>query len=182
MESLSKQSKSHIIKCSWNKCACAVGPILYVCGCLNGESNQERHLSFENPIKDVACADNFCLVLLDTGIAYKVDCQTFEICGINATIIQRATFNDAHKCADNFGNSSVPYKGEMNHLPDEYITHIAAGRSLTIAVTNKNNVFNMPLKIHTFPAHVKIKKISCGNDHCLMLTSNGDLYAFGSSS
>ena len=34
-------------------------------------------------------------------------------------------------------------------------------------------------KIHEFPKHQKIKKIVCGVEHCLLLTSNGDVFSFG---
>lgn len=171
-------------------------------GSLNGQINQEHHFPFEYPIKDVACAETFCLVLLDTGLGYKIDCRTFEITELNSLILQRCSPTNNHTddddgngnggCSNSGGskikigkfssvNFSVQQQNQLNENRDEFITHIAAGRSLTVILTNKNNVYNMPLKIYAFPAHVKIKKISCGNEHCLILTRNGDLYAFGSS-
>lgn len=179
-------NNTKIIRCQWNYCAYVDGSNLYMCGYLNGEFNQRRRFPFEYAIKDVACAEHFCLVLLDIGIAYRINCQTFDVNEINSTIIQRSTLggesNVSRNAQDIFGHFSAQHENQLNSYKDEFITHIAVGRSLSIVVTNKNNVYNMPLKIFTFPAHVKIKKVACGNEHCLILTSNGDLYAFGSSS
>lgn len=182
LDSSTTQANTKIIRSLWNYCVYTNGSSVYFCGCINGESNQERRLSFEYPIKDVACAESFCLVLLDTGTAYKINCRTFETTEINSTILQRSTPDYDAKGSKIFGNFSAHNENELNSRLDEYITHIAAGRSFSIVVTNKNNVYNLPLKIYTFPTHVKIKKISCGNEHCLILTSNGDLYGFGNSS
>lgn len=196
--------KPIIVRSLWNYCAIAYDCELYMSGCLNGQINQEHCFPFEYPIKDVACAEKFCLVLLNTGLAYKIDCFTFDINEINSLILQRCSAtNSAEECCIASGhggggvsgscdsqlkmskfssiNFSAQQQNQLNENRDEFITHIAAGRSLTVILTNKNNVFNMPLKIYSFPAHVKIKKISCGNEHCLILTRNGDLYAFGSS-
>lgn len=188
-----------IVRSLWNYCAIANDCELYMSGSLNGQTNQEHYFPFEYSIKDVACADTFCLVLLNTGLAYKIDCRTFEIAEINSIILQRCSpTNDDGDDADSGGcsnsggskskigkfssvNFSAQQQNQLNENRDEFITHIAAGRSLTVILTNKNNVYNMPLKIYSFPAHVKIKKISCGHEHCLILTRNGDLYAFGSS-
>lgn len=155
---------------------------MYICGGINDKIAEERHFPFECHVKDVACAESYCIVLLTIGTAYKINCQNFEICEINSSIIQRSSLGDDVKQSPIFGKFSAKHENELNERKDEFITHIAAGRSLSVIVTNKNNVYNMPLKIHTFPPHVKIKKVSCGNEHCLILTTNGDLYAFGCSS
>lgn len=183
--------KPFIVQSLWNYCAIANDCELYVSGCLNGQINQEHCFPFEYPIIDVACAEKICLVLLNTGLAYKIDCHTFEINEINSLILQRCSTTNNDGGGSGGGkvkmgkfssmNFNAQQQNQLNENRDEFITHIAAGRSATVIVTNKNNVFNMPLKIYTFPAHVKIKKVSCGNEHCLILTRNGDLYAFGSS-
>lgn len=165
----------------WNYCAYANGSDLFIGGCLNAKIAARRHFPFEYDIKDVACAETYCLVLLTIGTAYKINCNNFDISEINATIIQRSSLGDEVKTSPIFGEFSAKHENELNERKDEFITHIAAGRTFSVAITNKNNVYNMPMKIHTFPSHVKIKKISCGNEHCLILTTNGDLYAFGSS-
>lgn len=184
-----------IVQSLWNYCAIANDCKLYMSGFLNGKTNQEHCFPFEYPIKDVACAEHLCLILLNNGTAYKIDCNTFKMNEINSLILQRSSSTNDEVVNDSSdGVNEKPRMGkfsginfhaeqqnQFNENRDEFITHISAGRSLTVIVTNKNNVYNMPLKIYTFPAHVKIKKISCGHEHCLILTRNGDLYAFGSS-
>lgn len=179
---LTPQSGKIIIKSVWNYCAYAIDCKLSICGCVNGESQQERCFSFEYPIKDIACTENVCLILLETGIAYKMNRHTFQMDEINSTIIRQSLLANSENVGKIVGKLSAQHKNEPNRRIDEFITHIAASRSLSVVVTSKNNVYNMPLKIHTFSDHVKIKKICCGNEHCLILTNNGDLYAFGSSS
>lgn len=180
-----KQINKIHLKCLWNYFVYANGNELYICGYLNGNCYQERRFPFEYPIKDLACTENVCIVLLNIGIAYKIDCQTLDVNDLNPKIIQRSsTHIDApvniSKIFGKFSTQVTDVRKESEN--EEFITHIAAGRSLSIVITNKNNVYNMPLKIYTFPAHVKIEKVCCGNEHCLILTTNGDLYAFGSSS
>lgn len=182
VEHLAAKSEKIIIKSLWNYCAYAIDCKLIICGCLNGQIQQERCFSFEYPIKDIACAENICLILLETGIAYKMNRHTFQMDEINSTIIRQSTPANNENGSKIFGKLSAQHETEPNGKNNEFITHIAASRSLSVIVTSKNNVFNMPLKIHTFPDHMKIKKVSCGNEHCLILTKNGDIYAFGSSS
>lgn len=180
---LTSQTDKIIVKSLWNYCAYAVNCVVYISGYMNRESNQEHCFPFEYPIQDIACTEHFCLVLLNIGIAYKINYHTFDINEINSTIIKRSMVDatTTTRMGKMFSNFNANHDNELNKNRDEFITHIAAGRSLTIIGTNKNSIYNMPLKIYTFPMHVKIKKISCGNEHCLILTGNGDLYAFGSS-
>lgn len=175
-------TKKNRVKCLWNYFACANGCDVLISGRLNGKMIQERRFPFEYPVKDVVCTRRFCLVLLSVGVVYKIDCETFDVNEINSMIIQRSVNCDEMSTSKIFGKFSARVENDLNESKDEFITHIAGGRSLTIVITNKNNVYNVPLKIHTFPTHVKIKKLCCGNEHCLILTNNGDLYAFGSSS
>lgn len=166
----------------WSYFAYAIENILYLSGFIDGKSNQWRQIQFEHEIKDISGTENICLVLLTTGIAYKLNSETLQPMEINSLIIQRPTISETNIDNSIFGISNESKDNKINNMIDEFITHIASGRSFSIVITNKNNVYNLPLKIFTFPSHVKIKKISCGNEHCLILTTNGDLYAFGSSS
>lgn len=135
------------------------------------------------PIKTISHNENVCLVLLLNGIVHKVNLTTFDISELNSTVLQKATVEDyVFKKSSIFGHSCTERENILNELNDEFFTHIASGRSFSVAITNKNAVYNLPLKIYTFPPHVRIKQISCGHEHCLILTANGDLYAFGSSS
>lgn len=160
--------------------AFSINNLLYVCGFINENFQLTHKIPFESNIQDISCNEKYCLVLLNNGILYKLNIQTLEINEINSLIINRTDALPEKK--NIFGQLSVDQENSLNKENDEIVTHIASGRSFSIAITNKNTVYNIPVKIFNFPTHVKIKKISCGNEHCLMLTSNGDIYAFGSSS
>lgn len=173
----SNHNKSIIIYNEWNYIAFAIENQLYLSGFLGAQSNQRRQLQFEQPIKDISGTNKLCIVLLINGSAYKIDLDRFIPIELNPLMIKPSTLNSQTRTKSIFGESNDDQVADT-----EFITHIAAGRCLSVAITNKNAVYNVPLKIFTFPAHIKIKKISCGIEHCLILTTNGDLYTFGSSS
>lgn len=171
--------KTFQISNAWHYTALAIDSILCLAGYLNGCSSQTKRIPFEFTIQKLATNENICLVLLSTGILYKVNIGTLEITEINNLIIKR---DDYMTRANIFGDFSAAQENQRNSENDEIITHIASGRSFSVAVSSKNTIYQLPLKIHTFPNHIKIKKICCGNEHCLILTTNGDVYGFGSSS
>lgn len=165
------------LSCYWNYNAAGVGQELYLSGCINGILLHRKEIHFEHAIKSVASNENFCLVLLDNGIACKVNLKTLQIVEINNTIIEKNRSLPATKKRPFSDTGSA-----LQSKPNECITHLATGRSMTIAISSDNNVYNIPVKIWSFPKHVKVKKVCCGNEHCLILTTNGDVYSFGSSS
>lgn len=137
-----------------------------------------KKIPFEFNIKALSTNEHICLILLNDGIAYKLNVNTFELNEINHLIIQRSEETVKKSI---FGDLSPVQENARNNESEETLTHIACCRSFAVAVSSKNAVYQIPLKIHTFPNHTKIKKISCGNEHCLILTTNGDVYGFGSS-
>lgn len=174
-------SKSVKIQCTWNYLAFSIDNVLNISGYVCSESETTRSVPFECSIREISCSEKFCLVLLKSGIVYKLNILTLETTEINPMIFtQREQARVERKSI--FGVVMGGQDFSMNKPNDEIITHIASGRTLSVAVSNLNAVYNIPLKIFTFPSHVKIKKICCGNEHCLILTTNGDVYAFGSSS
>lgn len=165
--------------CCWEYNAFAIDSQLHLFGCVNGNVSQSRTISFEAKVKTVVANDRLCIVLLDNGFAYKLNPKTLEVKEINQTIIGKS--KESTKTI--FGTPSDLSSSEKTALPnDEIISHVAAGRSFSVGITNMNHVYNIPMRIWTYPKHVRIKKVCCGNEHCLILTANGDVYAFGSSS
>lgn len=161
----------------------AINNILIFRGCINGIKNSIKRIPFEHTIKCISNNENFGLVLLSTGLLYKIHLNTFDLTELNSIVIQKSLPSDyTEKKSSIFGLPSACHDNIFNEMNDEFFTHISSGRSFTIVITNKNSVYNLPMKIYTFASHIRIKKISCGNEHCLILTTNGDLYAFGSSS
>lgn len=167
-----------IIFHEWHYIALAVANQLCLSGFLGAQSNQLRHFHFEHSIKSISGTNKLCTVLLANGIAHKIDLGQLQPIELNAALIKPAAPSNTIRAKSIFGVSNDIGRS----IDTEFITHFASGRSFSIAITNKNAVYNVPLKIFTFPAHIKIRKICCGNEHCLILTTNGDLYAFGSSS
>lgn len=172
--------KNLSIQCTWNYLAFSIDNMLNISGYICSEFKQIRSIPFECSIRDISCCKKFCLVLLKSGIVYKLNVRTLETTEINSIIISQRDLAITEKKSI-FGAVTGGLEFSMSKQNDEIITHIASGRTLSIVVSNLNAVYNVPLKIFTFPSHVKIKKICCGNEHCLMLTTNGDVYAFGSS-
>lgn len=150
---------------------------LYLSGFLSAQSNQLCHIHFEHTIKSISGTNKLCTVLLENGIAYKIDLSLSQPHPIELNLMLIKPSNTIRpKAIFGLSNNIEP------NVDKEFITHFASGRSFSIAITNKNVVYNVPMKIFTFPMHIKIWKICCGNEHCLILTTNGDLYSFGSSS
>lgn len=175
-------SESIKIQCAWNYLAFSIDNVLNISGFVCSEFEQVRSVPFECSIRDISCGEKFVLVLLKSGIVYKLNVRTLETTEINSIILTQRDQTIAVERKSIFGAVMAGQDFSMNKQNDEIITHIASGRTLSVAVSNLNAVYNIPLKIFTFPMHVKIKKICCGNEHCLILTTNGDVYAFGSSS
>lgn len=136
----------------------AISTHLLLAGCLRGQFDQSHKLTFPSEIKAISCNDSFCLILLTNGNCYKLPFDTLELCELNFIGVD-----------DKKSNGNV-------------IEHIACGHTFSVAVTNANVVYNIPSRIHEFPKHVRVKKVSCGAEHALILTTNGDVFAWGSSS
>lgn len=162
---------------TWNYLAFAADNILNLNGFVKDKINENDRITFECNIKKISCSEKYCLVLLTSGILYKVEISSLTTIELNSIMLSS---EPVRKKKSIFGESFVG--SNLNRNSNEIITHIASGRTMSIALSNSNVLYNIPSNIFTFPLHVKVKKICCGNEHCLILTTNGDIYAFGSSS
>lgn len=144
-----------VSKFSYN--AISIDHTLYICGSINGEFGQWRRHSFEDVIKQISANDNYTLILLENGTVYKLE--------IDSNTLSQLSFLNV----------------ECDSSKKESIQHIQSGGTFSIAITNNNDLYCVPSKIQSFPKHVKIRKICCGAEHTIFLTTNGDVYAFGSS-
>ncbi|XP_053673932.1 E3 ubiquitin-protein ligase HERC2 [Anopheles nili] len=122
-------------------------------------SEQRKSVGFEADILSLAANSKFCLVLLASGRLLKYDPSV---------------------------DVSVPVVGflgiegnEPKTVKDESITHLACGECVTLACTSTNAIYNIPNHTATLPKHVKISKVVAGFEHCLLLTTNGDVYSWG---
>lgn len=132
---------------------------LYIYGLINGEFNQIRSHTFVDIIRQITASDIYTLILLTNGDIYKLE--------ISSNSLRKLSF--------------LNIENVISKNPIESIESIQSGGTFSIAMTSDNNVYSIPSKIHTFPKHIKVRKICCGAEHTLILTTNGDVYAFGSS-
>lgn len=156
---------------TWAYNAIAVNKTLYISGApLKESSSTKKEFNFEINIKKVACNDSTCLTLLVNGDIWRLCMQSLELRKLNfvtteIVMTRKPIFESDVKINE----------------PIEFVNDIGCTHTFSIAITNLNSVYSIPSKICVLPNHVKVTKISCGAEHVLLLTSNGDVYAFGSS-
>lgn len=97
---------------------------------------------------------------------------------------------------DNY-NQLIPTK--VNGLDSEIVIAIGCGHHSSVALTKNGYVYcwghngfgqlgigtddrfkNIPMKVRVVSDEVIVNKIVCGQNHCLLLSSLGEIYAFGS--
>lgn len=118
-------------------------------------------MRFSSKIHKVCGNNTFVLVLLDTHELWKIILITGE------------------KQKLNFLNTETELQQTSNEDNNRQIIDIDCGETISVAVTNDNAIFSIPTLVHQLPKHQKIKKIACGNEHCVLLTSNGDIFCWG---
>lgn len=121
------------------------------------EDNNQQTLAHK--VVSISASNWHCLVLLENGDLFRYD------------------FHENRLSKLDFLNVERPLDGS-NDEP-ETITMIACGDQVSLAVTSAKSLFNIPNRTITFPRHVRISKTAVGLEHCLLLTSNGDMYSFG---
>lgn len=65
----------------------------------------------------------------------------------------------------------------------EKFQNISCTQKSLFGIANYNQLHqltaNSDKKLHEFPNHQKVKKMVAGAEHCLLLTTNGDVFSFG---
>ncbi|XP_053683930.1 uncharacterized protein LOC128734002 [Sabethes cyaneus] len=135
----------------------AVGNRLYAQSALTMQSNEA---SFSSRIVQISASTWHCLVLLENGDLFKYDFG-----------------NNRSVCLEFLSAESTD--SELSSTEREKITHIACGDRMSVAVTCRKAVFSIPSRIFSFPRHVRVAQVAVGLEHCLLLTSNGDVYSWG---
>lgn len=163
------QDKNSIKFCSsWSVNVVALSNDLLLSGCLKGIFGSFQKFTMSDNIKAISCNDSFCLILLNNGICHKILFDTLDLRQLNFIGV----------------DENIPNEGNLlnKKQSSETIQHIACGHTFSVAVTSTNAVYNIPTRIYDFPRHIKVKKLACGAEHAVILTTNGDVYAWGSSS
>ncbi|XP_040274077.1 probable E3 ubiquitin-protein ligase HERC3 isoform X2 [Bufo bufo] len=130
-----------------------------------------------NFIKQVACGENHSVFLLEDGRVYS--------CGCNS--------------AGQLGHDHDDYTpGYVSALADEHIIHVACGQAHSVAISSEGHLFSWGAGTEgqlghsttgdlyvPFPRLIKklsqqrILQVSCGNQHCLALSDDGQLLSWG---
>lgn len=165
----------------WAYTAVAVNKTIYLNGSLKrGEFNSSYQFEFESTIFKVTGNDLYCLVLLVNGSVWKLCVQTLE----KPMLLQ---FLSTEKESSTIISRRNPIFAESSSLnddnvePTESVKDIGCCQTFSVALTSMNNLYVIPSKIYGFARHIRVTKLCCGYEHCLLLTANGDVYVFGSS-
>ncbi|KAM8940138.1 putative E3 ubiquitin-protein ligase HERC3 [Pelodytes ibericus] len=136
----------------------------------------KSNFSLAHCIKEVACGGNHSLFLLEDGQVYS--------CGWN--------------CAGQLGQTHDEQEpGLVTTLTDERIIYVACGQSHNLALNYQGQLFSwgagnegqlghstteasspVPRLIKKL-SQQKIQQVSCGNQHCLALADDGQLFTWG---
>lgn len=126
-----------------------------------------RTFTFSNIISKICTCSKFCLVLLETGSLFKINVvEDFEKRELNFLNVVTET-----------PKKSIFVTNRIREV--EKVIDVACGENICIAISNFSTVYNIPSKTFQFERHVKIKKLCCGSEHSILLTSCGDIYTWG---
>lgn len=115
------------------------------------QPNKDKILTLKDVIARVCATNDLCWICLANGSLFTFD-------------FVKSQFN------------------EFTHI-DEKISDMACTQEALLAITNNNCLIKLSKgnskKIFMFPKHQRIKKIVSGAEHCLLMTTNGDLFSVG---
>lgn len=155
--------------CSWSCLAIADDCNLKLQGFCAHTPNSVKFIKTETPSKSIAICDKYCLILLENG-------KVCKILNENPDRLEQIVFQRNLKTIiPQKRNISGNFKCE-NALE---ISHIACGNNIAVAISKTNEIFNGVTEIYKFPNHENLRQLVCGVEHALLLTANGDIYAWG---
>lgn len=115
--------------------------------------DKKRTLEFKDTIREVCATNEICWILLTGGSLHVYD-------------FVESTLKEI-QMSENF----------------ETITSISCTYKHLYVITSGNQLIQITTfeqkKLYAFPRHQKIKKMAAGAEHCLLMTSNGDVFSIG---
>ncbi|XP_069834418.1 probable E3 ubiquitin-protein ligase HERC3 isoform X3 [Dendropsophus ebraccatus] len=127
-------------------------------------------------IKQVACGESHSVFLLEDGRVYSCGCNSAGQLGRDPEDVS---------------------PGYVNALANEHIIHVACGQAHSVALSSQGQLFSwgagsegqlghsttepsvpVPRQIKKLNQQ-KILQVSCGNQHCLALSDDGQLFTWG---
>jgi len=139
----------------------AINQTLLLSGFLCDENtkNDKKILNFNDQIIKIASNDKLCLILLKNGDIFQYNIKNNILKQINTIINTENSLND-------------------NKLSNKII-FIDISSIFSIGITINNCIYNIPTQIYQLNKNDNVKKITCGIEHAILLTKNGDLYTWG---
>lgn len=171
------------ISCTWCYNAIASGQSLHLTGSISKQISHTETIGFDRIIRKIAANDKACLVLLDNGDLYKVCPHTLVKTKLSFIIVEQsaASASQPRRRAGSIFPDD-PNTEECQPNAEDTITDITTCDTFSVALTKSNALYTIPSKVHQFAKHECVVRMCGGAEHVLALTSNGDVYAFGSSS
>lgn len=125
----------------------------------SGCGQNPTNFQFDSTIKCLAATEDICLILLNNDDLLKVDLLKNVESKLNFLNIESSTENDESQ-------SEIPVL-------------ISATLRGFFAISNKNLVYSIPSRIGHLPEGRQPIKLVSGNEHCLALLDNGDVFVWG---
>lgn len=132
----------------------------------------------------ISATDKACLVLLRNSDLYKVCPKSCTKIKLNFIAIEENPTSNRLRSNCIFPDDDHEnFIGIASSKPStELVTDIICCETFSVALTSRNCLYTIPSKVHQFPKHERVAKMCGGAEHVLVLTQNGDVYGFGSSS
>lgn len=128
-----------------------------------------KTFNFDDLVAKIQTTSSYCLVLLEEGDLYKIVMPDLKLEKVNFVL----------ETKDAIPKKSIFALPATKKQEPERMVDIACGEKVCVAITNHNAIYNLPTKTAQFLKHQNIKKICCGAEHAMILTTNGDLYTWG---
>ncbi|CRK92458.1 CLUMA_CG006020, isoform A [Clunio marinus] len=119
------------------------------------KNNQNKTLDFNDIITKISSTNENCWILLANETLFNYDFIELNLREIS--IQKEKNQKITSMCASQNGLYYIINKTSLHEIKND----------------------NTQKKLHEFASHQRIKKISCGMEHCVLLTSNGDVFSFG---
>lgn len=173
------------ISSSWSYNAYASNVHLHLYGAISGQLDSTKSFTFDSSIVKLSTTDKSCLVLLANGDLFKVCPFSGTKIQLNFIAVDRTGSNDSlRRRAGPVFTEDVQLgdNAAIEPVSTDVVTDITSCETFSVALTSANCLYTIPSKIYTFPRHQRVVKMCGGAEHVMILTANGDLYAFGMSS
>ncbi|XP_052858296.1 probable E3 ubiquitin-protein ligase HERC3 [Drosophila gunungcola] len=160
------------ISIGWRYAAIALGRKLWLRGLLDDGPNECVTLEAAGDIKALAAGDSYCLVLLHSGLLYRVQPKLQ-----GELLVVRLEAPPQTNSGTKRSIFGVPVPKAP---PSPIIEHIACGSHINVAVSTENSVYSIPSCLHQFAERqFRVKQLQCGHEHAVLLNVNGDVFTWG---